>query len=385
MERPTRRRLLAGGAAAATLLAGCTSTDTGDDGTPTGTPAETATGTATPDQSYDVEMAPAGTVTFDAPPESVTHYFPDYGDMAVALGHGDSVVSMGLPSRFHTSHYDELDGVSFDVDSLTKLNGDSGIDKEVFYELDADLHLVDPQWLVNNSFFGLDEADVEEVRESVAPFLGNTIFRRTDSWHDYRYYTLYEAFEKVAKVHREEATFEAFREFHDEYVERVQADLPAEDARPNALLTFAAADEPEAFYPYRVSDEGTNKKQFHDLGITDALAGTGIEGLSTNDRGQIDYETMLEVDPDAILVRGHETKTEQEFRDTVLAFMESHDVASDLTAVQEGQVFRGGPIYSGPLHHLFLLERYATGFFPETFSGELFDRGRVSDIVTGEN
>jgi iron complex transport system substrate-binding protein len=385
MDRPTRRGLLAGGAATAALLAGCTSTDTGDGGTPTGTPADTVTATATPDQSYEVEMAPAGTVTFDSPPASVTHYFPDYGDMAVALGHGDSVLSMGLPSRFHTSHYDELDGVSFDVDSLTKLNGDSGIDKEVFYELDADLHLVDPKWLVNNSFFGLDEADVEEVRENVAPFLGNTIFRRTDSWHDYRYYTLYEAFEKVAQVHQEEATFEAFREFHDEYVARVQADLPPADARPNALLTFAAADEPEAFYPYRVSDQGTNKKQFHDLGITDALAGTGIEGLSTNDRGQIDYETMLEVDPDSILVRGHETKTEQEFRDTVLAFMKRHEVASDLTAVQEGQVFRGGPIYSGPLHHLFLLERYATGFFPETFSGELFDRERVSDIVTGEN
>jgi iron complex transport system substrate-binding protein len=303
----------------------------------------------------------------------------------VALGHGDTVDSMGVTSRYHTDIYDEIDGASVDKESMTTLVGDSGIDKELFYELDADLHLIDPKWLVNNSFFGLEESDVEELSESVAPFLGNTIFRRTDSWHDYRYYTLYEAFEKVAQVHQEEAKFEAFRTLHDEYVARVQDDLPAEDDRPNALLVFGASDEPEAFSPYRVSDQGTNKKQFHDLGITDALAGTGIEGLSTNDRGQIDYETMLEVDPDAILVRGHETKTEQEFRDTVLAFMESHDVASDLTAVQEGQVFRGGPIYSGPLHHLFLLERYATGFFPETFSGELFDRDRVSDIVAGEN
>jgi len=24
----------------------------------------------------------------------------------------------------------------------------------------------------------------------VAPFLGNTVFRRTDPWHDYRYYML---------------------------------------------------------------------------------------------------------------------------------------------------------------------------------------------------
>jgi iron complex transport system substrate-binding protein len=268
---------------------------------------------------------------------------------------------------------------------MTELVGDSGIDREVFYELDSDLHMIDPRWLTNNGFFGLEESDVEELSGSVAPFLGNVIFRRTDPWHDYRYYTMYEAFEKVARVHGETERFEAFSAFNDEFVASVQADLPPADDRPNALLTFAASDEPEAFFPYRVSDQGTNKKQFHDLGITDALSGTGISGLSTDDRGQIDYETMLEVDPDSILVRGHETKTEAEFEETVLAFMESHDVASDLTAVQEGQVFRGGPIYSGPLHHLFLLERYATGFFPETFSGDLFDRGRVSDLVTGEN
>jgi iron complex transport system substrate-binding protein len=133
-----------------------------------------------------------------------------------------------------------------------------------------------------------------------------------------------------------------------------------------------------------VSDEGTNNKQFHDLGIADALAGTGIEGLSTNDRGQIDYETMLEVDPDSILVRGHETKTETEFEETVLAFMREHAVASELTAVQEGRVFRGGPIYEGPIQNLFLTERFATQYFPDTFSGKLFDRGDVTEIITGD-
>ena len=400
-DRTTRRSYLQYGGAliAGGLVAGCSSDGGADDGgtTTSETPTDTPTATSTPNStesaaaeateagsnSYAVEMAPAGSVEFDAPPETVTHYFPDYGDMAVALGHGDSILSMGLPSRFHTSHYDELDGVSVDVDSITALNGDSGIDEEIFYELNADLHLIDPQWLVNNSFFGLESADVDEVAENVAPFLGNTIFRRTDEWHDYRYYTLYEAFEKVAQVHREEEKFVAFKQFHDEFIASVQADLPSADDRPNALLTFAAADQPEAFYPYRVSDQGTNKKHVHDLGITDALAGTGIDGLSTTDRGQIDYETMLEVDPDSILVRGHEDKTREEFADTVLAFMKAHDVASALTAVQNDRVFRGGPIYAGPLHNLFLTERYATAYFPETYSGELFDRDRLSDIVSG--
>jgi len=380
-EAPTRREYVkyGGVVAGGGLLAGCT----GDDD-PGSTPGESGGSTPTEEPGYAVEMAPVGEVSFDRPPERVTHYFPGYADMAVALGHGDSILSMGLPSRFHTSHYEELDGVGVDTGSITKLNGDSGIDKEIFYELDSDLHLIDPQWLVNNSFFGLEAADIEELTDNVAPFIGNTIFRRTDGWHTYHYYSLYEAFEKVARIHQEQETFTRLKELHDEFVADVQADLPAADDRPNALLTFAAGDEPEAFYPYRVSDQGTNKKQFHDLGITDALADTGIEGLSTTDRGQIDYETMLEVDPDSILVRGHEGKTRAEFEDTVLAFMRRHETASELTAVRNGMVFRGGPIYSGPLHHLFLVERYATGYFPDVYSGELFDRQRVADIVDGD-
>ena len=369
----TRRTVLKTGAGLAVggALAGCASDgESGENGTEDG--------------SYTVEMAPVGEVSFEEPPEAVTHYFPDYGDMAVALGHGDSILSMGLPSRFHTDHYDELDGVSVDTGSLTKLNGKGGnIDKETFYSLDGDLHMIDPQWLVNNTAFGLKADDVEELEKQVAPFIGNTIFRRTDGWHSYRYYSLYEAFEKVAKVHQERERFESLKSFHDEFIASVQADLPPADSRPNALLTFAASNEPEKFYPYRVSDEGTNKKHFHDLGITDALAGTGVEGLSTTDRGQIDYETMLQVDPDSILVRGHEGKSRAEFETTVLSFMHDHETASELTAVQNGNVFRGGPIYAGPLHNLFLTERYATGYFPEAFSGELFDRDELASIITG--
>ena len=289
---------------------------------------------------------------------------------------------MGVKSRYYTSYYEELDGVSVDKASMTELVGDNGIDKEVFFELDSDLHLIDPRWLTNNSFFGLEQKDVEELSESVAPFLGNTIFRRTDEWHDYEYYTLYEAFEKVAQVHQETERYEAFKSLHDGVIEAVQSKLPDESERPNALLCFAASDEPEKFSPYRVADEGTNKKQFHDLGIGDALEGTGVEGLSTNDRGQIDYETMLEVDPDSILLRGHETKSREEFEETVLAFMQDHDTASQLTAVQNGDVFRGGPIYAGPIHNLFLTERFATLYFPEQFSGELFDRDELAGIIT---
>ena len=374
-----RRAFIAGTAAGAALLAGCTGSSTTE--SPTNA-SDDGTATGSSGGPYTVTMAPAGEVEVESPPTSVAHYFPGYADMAVALGHCDSINSMGVKSRYYTSYYEELDGVSVDKASMTELVGDNGIDKEVFFELDSDLHLIDPRWLTNNSFFGLEQKDVEELSESVAPFLGNTIFRRTDEWHDYEYYTLYEAFEKVAQVHQETERYEAFKSLHDGVIEAVQSKLPDESERPNALLCFAASDEPEKFSPYRVADEGTNKKQFHDLGIGDALEGTGVEGLSTNDRGQIDYETMLEVDPDSILLRGHETKSREEFEETVLAFMQDHDTASQLTAVQNGDVFRGGPIYAGPIHNLFLTERFATLYFPEQFSGELFDRDELAGIIT---
>jgi iron complex transport system substrate-binding protein len=93
---------------------------------------------------------------------------------------------------------------------------------------------------------------------------------------------------------------------------------------------------------------------------------------------------MLVVDPESILVRGHEDKSPEEFRNTVLAFMEQHPVASDLTAVEQGQVYRGGPIYEGPIQNLFLTERYAKLYFPDAVGdGELFDRGTLAGIVTG--
>lgn len=90
-----------------------------------------------------------------------------------------------------------------------------------------------------------------------------------------------------------------------------------------------------------------------------------------------------------ILVRGHERKTPEEFRDTVLAYMEDHPVGGELAAVQNGRVYRGGYLFQGPIHNLFLTERAAKQLYPDVFGdvtddAELFDRQRVADIVNGE-
>ncbi|ADE04812.1 ABC transporter substrate-binding protein [Haloferax volcanii] len=396
-EGLTRRNYIryGGTALGAGMLAGCASDSSGSDEATTAaettteaateTSAETETQTTEADSSYSVTMEPMGEVTFDSVPESWAAYDGGYADMAVALGVGDGLTGVGGAGRYYTYVYDELPGVSVDREQIEAYP--EVRTKEEFYELDNDVHLYDPNMLIN--WFDWDQADVDEIAENVAPFVGNLVFRRSDGWHDYRYYTLYEAFEKVAQVFQREDRYEAFEAFHDEFIAEIQAELPPADERPNVFLTFEGTTEPETFSPYRLNDKGTSKKQWNDLGVTDALSGTDIENLSTTNRGELDYENLLEIDPDVILVRGHERKTPEEFRDTVLAYMEDHPVGGELAAVQNGRVYRGGYLFQGPIHNLFLTERAAKQLYPDVFGdvtddAELFDRQRVADIVNGE-
>lgn len=88
----------------------------------------------------------------------------------------------------------------------------------------------------------MDEADVEELGENVAPFFGNTVFTDVYGWQeDYPRYSLYEA----------------FASYHDEVVADVQARLPEE--RPSVAVLFPAGVPPEKFFPYPVN-EGTSSR-----------------------------------------------------------------------------------------------------------------------------
>ncbi|WP_420182965.1 ABC transporter substrate-binding protein (plasmid) [Haloarcula sp. KBTZ06] len=386
LEQPTRRDYIKGAGliAGGSLLAGCSS-NSATDSTATEPTETTETPTATETKSYTVTMEPVGEVTFQMVPERWLPYGGTYADMGVALGQADGLTGIGGADRYYTYVYDELPGVSVDQETIDA--NPEVRTKEEFYELDSDVHLYDPGMLIN--WFDWSQSDVDEIAENVAPFIGNLIFRRSDEWHDYRYYTLYQAFEKVAEVFQEQARYEAFKQLHDDYIADLQSQLPPAEERPNVLLTFEGTDEPESFSPYRLNDNGTSKKQWRDLGVTDALAGTDIENLSTTNRGEYDYETLLSVDPDVILVRGHERKSATEFRETVLQFMQDHSVGSQLTAVQNGRVYRGGYLRQGPIHNFFLTERAAQQLYPDIFGDvtsdtELFDRERLADIVTGE-
>lgn len=362
MAEQTRRSVIRAGAGLATLgaLAGCTSSSDDESS-----------------GSYTASIEPVGEVEFDGVPETWVANNGSWADMGIALG-VDRPEAVWLTSRFHTQYYDEIPDVSVDKSGMTALSQD-GVDKERFYDLEGDVHIMDPNFLMNR-FDGWSESDVEDVRD-IGPIFGNTIFSRGYPWHeDYQYYTLYEAFEKLATVFQREERYEAFADLHEEFQSEVSDIVPPESERPDVAIFWGGGDQPEKFYPYTI-DEGTSFKQWNDLKVGDALAQSDVQNFHST-RGSVDYETLLQVDPEVILLRGQEAKTAEAFENTVVSYFEDHNVASELTAVQNGDIYRGGPLYQGPIFNLIQTERAARQLYD--VDRELFDRQRVSDIVNGK-
>ena len=227
----TRRDYLRYGAGVVTagLLAGCSGgsgSDTTDTATPETAAADTESATVTPEgsESYSVEIVPVGEVTFESVPETWVANNGSWADMGIALGL-EAPKGVWLPSRYHTQYYDEIPGVSVDKDGITKLWGDGGVGKEQFHALDADVHVFDPNFLLNRGTW--EQTDVDELRNQVGPIFGNSIFSRNYTWHDdYRYYTLYEAFEKLSQVFQRTERYEAFVGIHDEFRSNVESVRP---------------------------------------------------------------------------------------------------------------------------------------------------------------
>ncbi len=359
-----RRTFLTGTAASAALLAGCSSGGSTDDGS---------------EASYSVELAPVGEVEFDSVPETWVANNGSWADMGIALGQ-EPPKGVWLPSRYHTHYYDEIPGVSVDIENVEKLFGDSGVGKEQFYAMEADLHAMDPNFLVNRGSWS--QGDVDEISDEVGPFFANSSFSRSYPWHDsYEYYSLYGAFEKLSQVFQQQERYEAFVSLHEEFQSNLDPHVPAAGEAPSAAVVWAGGDQPDTFYPY-VQSEGTSFKHLRDLNVQDALADSDVKDFHSS-RGAIDYETLLDVDPEMLLVRGQEAKSGEEFQSTVVSFMQDHDVASDLTAVQNGDVYRAGPLYQGPITNFVVTQRMASELYG--VSESLYDADRVADIVVGDS
>jgi iron complex transport system substrate-binding protein len=120
--------------------------------------------------------------------------------------------------------------------------------------------------------------------------------------------------------------------------------------------------------------------------------------------GQIDYERMLEVDPEIIIVHwgigttgGESSFSAEAFREQYVRPMAEDSVGRQLTAVREGRVYPGAYGEQGPIVNLLQTEMKAQQLYPGEFGtfaperfpevpeeNRLFDRQRVRDIIAGD-
>ncbi|WP_135364255.1 ABC transporter substrate-binding protein [Halosimplex halophilum] len=399
------------------LLAGCSSgeatpTDDGESGatatateTPTATPgtgADTATAspsaersTATAAGTYEACIEPVGCLAFDEVPETYIVNNGEWADMAFALGQRDGfLTATNMIPGFLFEPFD------LDVPPESEATGLSATDwdKEVFYEQDPDVILMDPNYMHKTGWDDAwDRADTAEIRENVAPFFGNNILRRRE-FHDYRLYSLYEAFERLADLFRERERYEALAAVHDGLQAEIDSRLPPAAERPEIGLLNSASNPSEGtFYPMDTRVEGVEMKPYRDLGVGSAFPADLVEA------GTIDYEQLLEVDPEILVFHwgigttgDGEGFSAEAFRERYVAPLEADSVGRRLTAVREGNVYPGAFGSQGPLVNLLQTEMVAQQLYPGEFGvfdadrfpdvpdeQRLFDRERVADIVAG--
>lgn len=415
-EVPTRRDVVKYGGAVigGTILAGCTSSEgssdpseasdsgesTPEEATPDGsTPAETTPGateeteTDAEGQSYSVSISPTGTVEFESPPETVFTRLTHHADMAFALGRGDTITAMHAPEYYDglwNQFVERLPGVTLD---WTGLYSSWQPTKEKLYDLDSDVHLADPAWITKQD--GWDKSDIDEIAERISPWFGNSLSDRhaepAQAYADgYEYYTLWEQFELVAEAFQEGARYEELAAVHDELLSTIEGNLPTRSERPSAVM-LASADLDE-IYAYTLSNPGFLTAHTQPFGARDAFDGA-VESNSV-----VDFETLLEADPDVILfLGGFEPGTDLPKRREAFR---SDAIASEITAVQNGRMYPQGARYQGPILNLFQLEMTAKQLYPDAFgewpayeSGpypeipeeeQLFDRQRVANAINGD-
>jgi len=392
----TRRAYLkySGAVISGGLLAGCTG-DADSQSTPEPTDSDTtaidtsgATPTPTASEPYTVSMKPMGEVTFESVPERWMAYFSTYGDMAIALGQLEGLAGLIFTENWPLAFFDAIPAVDVTFEDIPQLMGEGGIDKEAFYEMDCDVHLFDPNFVQVLDDSWADE-DFTEITTNIGPIIGNSIRRRTDDWHDYQYYSLYEAFELIADVFQERERYEAVAALHDSLLSEIDAGLPPEDERPTVGLLSVNSDfEGGSFYAYPVHD-GNGHKQYRDLGMRGAF-----DDVIDGSYAEWDYEQLLDVDPDILLFQyGFSHVSTAEFEDRMAAMRED-PIGQQLSAVRNEQLYRGGTSYQGPIINLFQTEVAAKQFYPEAFGEwrglgdipaeeQLFDRQRLSDITNG--
>ncbi|SFS64330.1 ABC transporter substrate-binding protein [Halostagnicola kamekurae] len=365
------------------ILAGCVG-DTSQESTPS-------------DESYSVTMSPMGTVSFDSVPQNALASSTSNIDIVAALGHGSAVQSTSSPSTSTPSlefYYSTLD-VSTDWIDFKEAGNFS---KETLYELDSDVHFLDPAYV--NSLDDWSKSDIDEVEETVGPFFGNMYSRKhrqpPESWRDsYRYYTLWELTEKFAEVFEEQDRFAQLNTVRETLLSDIRSKLPASSDRPTVGMVYPRLSE-DAFYIHKLNQPGYFFAHTRPLEAVDVF-----EDITADEFGGqlVDYEVLLQADPD-VLIMNYGISSYYDVA-SIKQSLREHSVGSELTAVQNDRLYASGNPRQGPLMNLFQLEMTAKQLYPAEFGewpgyvdGEpypdlptdehLFDRQRVADIINGD-
>ena len=364
-----------------------------DDGSGDSSDGSSGEGEEAADEGYTASISPMGEVAFESPPETVFTRLTHHAGMAFALGRGDDVTALHAPDYYDglwNQFVERLPGVSLDWSGLYS---SWQPDKEKLYALDSDVHLADPAWITRQDAWSPE--DVDEIAERVSPWFGNSLSDRhqepTGEWADgYQYYGLWEQFEIVAEAFRERERYEALAAVREELLATIDDGLPPESERPTAIMVAAA--DIEQIYAYTLSNPGFLTSHTRPLGPRDAFEGSVDSGTV------VDFETILEADPDVILyLGGFEPGTDMAGR---RAAFEEDPVGSEVTAVKNDRVHPQGARYQGPILNLFQLEMTAKQLYPEEFGAwpryeegpypaipddeQLFDRERVADVINGD-
>jgi len=415
---PTRREYVRYGGAVigGSLLAGCasqsdsesTSGRTSTDATSTDTDTVTTASSETTDEadSYTATMPPMGELTLEKPPSTWVGGLGFTADVLTALGQAEGAVGMADPRFWYQGFYDFLDGVTVPAaEELTQFTtADRDTDLEALYELDPDLMAVDPNPII--AIYGLEKDQAEEIQENVAPWFGNESRRkRFDGWtywpagEPYSYLSVPECVPKYAALFGEEERGESLLDLYKPFIEDARSRVPPEGERRSLALVNGRYN-PEnrdgwvVYDPKSKVEKTWGKKQYRDLKVNDAFDGAYAGQSSV----KVDHEGLLEYDPDVIIFNFGITYRDFQGENYIRQqreLLSNHPVASEVTAVQNDDLYVGGTPYQGPIINLFQTEMAAKQLYPDEFGtypgyGELsedeqlFDRQRLADIVNGD-
>jgi len=235
--RPRLRLLILGIQVWGTLaLAGC--------GSSSAIPSAGAASEREAGPAVSTALEPAGRISLPAPPERIVALDAQYAEILAVLGEERRLVAIGWPAFLTSPWYERVPGwrpryVS-DVDVIF---GEGGrLDAERLYDLDADLHLIDPLRLTQVP--GWSEADIATITRRVGPFLGNRYSRTCappPGVDSYRYYDLWQIAHAVARLLGKTARIDALEDLARVLEADIAARLPPPAQRPPTRACSAPA------------------------------------------------------------------------------------------------------------------------------------------------